>query len=307
MTLVSIRVPFIRTLYLLGLIGVLPWLSAFAQTTNTSASMVQSGTIWETYTVSGEEFSVQLPVLPALSTYDRFIDKLNKYRRERIGAAYADGVVYTVDSYQNLTRQQGLDALIPELYQADPGTLKRELMLDNVRGREYVFQYGDLNGVRQFYITSDHFYVFTAVGASLGNRDTGIPKFLASIHFAKTPKGVPLLDGPGMQPDVGSAAAAYEREIFKGKDLTTKARIMSKPEPSYTEQARKDQITGTIVIKCVFAASGAVTNLVVLSTLPDGLTEKAVRAAKQIRFIPPQKDGRFVSMYIQLEYNFNLY
>src|SRR5258708_27519292 len=171
MTLVSIRVLFIRTLYLLGLIGVLPWLSAFAQTTNTSASMVQSGTIWETYTVSGEEFSVQLPVLPALSTYDRFIDKLNKYRRERIGAAYADGVVYTVDSYQNLTRQQGLDALIPELYQADPGTLKRELMLDNVRGREYVFQYGDLNGVRQFYITSDHFYVFTAFGASLLKTD----------------------------------------------------------------------------------------------------------------------------------------
>ena len=307
MTFGSTRGPFIRTLYLLGLIGVLPSLSALAQTRNVSASMVQSGTVWETYTVSGEEFSVQLPVLPALSTSDKFVDKLNKYRRERIVGAYADGVVYVVDTYQNLTRQQGLDDLIPELHQADPGTFKRELMLDNVLGREYVFQYGDLNGVRQFYVTSDHSYAFTAVGASLGNRDTGIPKFLASIHFAKTPKGVPLLDGPGMQPEVVSAAASNDQEIFKGKDLPTKARIMSKPEPSYTEQARKDQITGTIVLRCVFASSGAVTNLVVLSKLPDGLTEKAVAAAKQIRFIPAQKDGRFVSMYMQLEYNFNLY
>jgi TonB family protein len=307
MTFDLIRVSFIRPLWLLGIIAVLSSPSVLAQTTSASASIVQSATVWETYMVRGEEFSIQLPVLPAMSTSDNFIVKLNKYRRERIVGAYADGVVYAVDTYQNLTRQQGLDDLIPKLHQADPGTFKRELMLDNVRGREYVFQYGDLNGVRQFYVTSDHFYVFTAVGASLGNRDTGIPKFLASIHFAQTPKGMQLLDGPGMQPDVVSAAAGNDQEIIKGRDLVIKARIMTKPEPSYTEQARKDQITGTVVIKCVFSSSGAVKDIVVVYKLPDGLTEKAVAAAKQIRFIPAQKDGRFVSMYLQLEYNFNLY
>jgi hypothetical protein len=41
--------------------------------------------------------------------------------------------------------------------------------------------------------------------------------------------------------------------------------------------------------------------------LPHGLTEKALSAARNIKFIPAMKDGKYVSMYIQLEYNFNLY
>jgi outer membrane biosynthesis protein TonB len=44
-----------------------------------------------------------------------------------------------------------------------------------------------------------------------------------------------------------------------------------------------------------------------MQALPYGLTTRAVRAARQIRFTPAEKDGKPVSMYIQLEYNFNLY
>ncbi|MGH9932077.1 MAG: energy transducer TonB, partial [Pyrinomonadaceae bacterium] len=57
----------------------------------------------------------------------------------------------------------------------------------------------------------------------------------------------------------------------------------------------------------VFRSSGAVTNLTLMSGLSYGLSEKAMEAARQIRFIPAIKDGHFVSMYIQLEYNFNVY
>ncbi|MDX6695309.1 MAG: hypothetical protein QOF02_3861, partial [Blastocatellia bacterium] len=38
-----------------------------------------------------------------------------------------------------------------------------------------------------------------------------------------------------------------------------------------------------------------------------GLTEKAIAAARQIRFSPAMKDGRAVSQFVQIEYNFNLY
>jgi hypothetical protein len=41
--------------------------------------------------------------------------------------------------------------------------------------------------------------------------------------------------------------------------------------------------------------------------LPYGLTEKAIAAARQIRFDPATKDGHKVSMWMKLEYNFNLY
>jgi TonB family protein len=107
--------------------------------------------------------------------------------------------------------------------------------------------------------------------------------------------------GPG-----GGGGGDYSR-IFTGKDVTTKARLISKPEPQYTEDARKNQITGTVVLKVVFASSGQVTNIRTVSGLPYGLTERAIAAARQIKFTPATKDGHQVSMWMQLEYNFNLY
>jgi TonB family protein len=83
--------------------------------------------------------------------------------------------------------------------------------------------------------------------------------------------------------------------------------VITKPEPTYTDEARKNQVTGTVILRCVFSSSGSVTNVRIVSGLPFGLSEKALEAARQIRFIPAIKDGHFASMYIQLEYNFNLY
>ena len=90
-------------------------------------------------------------------------------------------------------------------------------------------------------------------------------------------------------------------------EVTQKVRILSRPEPQYTEEARKNQISGTVVLKAVFSSNGTVTNIRPVSNLPFGLTEKAIAAARQIRFVPAMKNGHAVSQYIQIEYNFNLY
>jgi TonB family protein len=107
--------------------------------------------------------------------------------------------------------------------------------------------------------------------------------------------------GPG-----GGGGGDYSK-IFTGKEVTSKARLLSKPEPQYTEDARKNQVTGTVVLKVVFASSGQVTNIRTVQGLPNGLTERAIAAARQIKFVPATKDGHQVSMWMQLEYNFNLY
>ncbi len=112
-------------------------------------------------------------------------------------------------------------------------------------------------------------------------------------------------DGGG-GPGGGGGGTDYNK-VFSGKDVSSKARVLSKPEPQYTEEARKNQITGTVVLRAVFASSGQVSNIRAVSGLPFGLTERAIAAARQIRFTPATKDGHPVSMYIQLEYNFNLY
>ena len=89
--------------------------------------------------------------------------------------------------------------------------------------------------------------------------------------------------------------------------MTTHARVLLKPEPQYTEEARKGGITGTVILSVVFSRDGQVTNIRAVQTLCCGLTEKAMAAAKLIRFEPATRNGRAVSSYMQLVYNFNLY
>jgi TonB family protein len=110
----------------------------------------------------------------------------------------------------------------------------------------------------------------------------------------------------GGGPGGGGGGTDYSK-IFSGKDVTSKARVLEKPEPTYTEAARKNQITGTVVLRAVFSSGGSVTNIHAVSGLPDGLTERAIAAARQIRFVPATKDGHPVSMWMELQYNFNLY
>ena len=95
--------------------------------------------------------------------------------------------------------------------------------------------------------------------------------------------------------------------ILGAREVTVKARVLSKPEPQYTEEARKKQITGTVVLRAIFAANGRVIGIRVLKGRPEGLTEKAIQAARRIKFTPAIKDGKPVSQFVQIEYNFNLY
>ena len=112
-------------------------------------------------------------------------------------------------------------------------------------------------------------------------------------------------DGGG-GPGGGGGGGDYNR-TFSQKEVTRKAQIVSRPEPLYTEEARKNQITGTVVLRMVLNANGSVSNIAPVSRLPDGLTEKAIAAARQIKFVPAEKDGRKVSQYVTIQYNFNIY
>jgi TonB family protein len=95
--------------------------------------------------------------------------------------------------------------------------------------------------------------------------------------------------------------------VFSGKDTTQKVRILEKGEPTYTESARKYGVQGTVVMRAVFSSDGQVKRVSVTRKLPHGLTQAAVNAARAIKFTPAMKDGQPVSMWMELQYNFNLY
>jgi len=111
----------------------------------------------------------------------------------------------------------------------------------------------------------------------------------------------------GGGPGGGGGGGPDYSKPFAAREVTRKAQIISKPEPLYTEEARKNQVTGTVRLRLILGANGSVSGISPVSRLPDGLTEKAIEAARRISFTPAEKDGRKVSQYVTIEYNFNIY
>lgn len=104
-----------------------------------------------------------------------------------------------------------------------------------------------------------------------------------------------------------SGGSDGDGQTFTGSQVEQRARVLFKPEPQYTEDARRNQVQGTVMLRVVFASNGDVVQIRAVRTLPFGLTERAIAAARQIKFVPAVRGGHPVSVFMQLEYNFNLY
>ena len=255
---------------------------------------------WKRYTVSGEHFSVLLPTVPAMTTTVMTLRPLKKTQRERMLGVYADGVVYGIWILENV-KQQSLDEFIGQYRPADSiPSSETTVTVNGVNGKQYTSNNTSIRQMTQYFSNEGRLYKFTA-GGDLVTDDVA-KQFFSSIVLGKKVDGMEVADGIG-QPFEGAAG----EPAVTGKEVNRKARLFQKPEPRYTEDARQAQITGTVVIKAVFSSSGSVTNIRVVSSLSHGLTERAIDAARKIKFTPAIKDGKYASMWMQLEYNFNLY
>jgi TonB family protein len=214
-------------------------------------------------------------------------------------------------------------------------SFERELLMDGLPpGREYDIVLDGRRGLTRFFVADQQIYAFTVLNLDTKNLATA-QRFIFS--FGPKRAAPPPTDlgygagagemGPGVEAGIGpgrdgktgggdrkivgsetpTGANGTDNRVFSGREVTAKARVLAKPEPQYTESARKYAVHGTVIIRCIFSSSGEVVSLAVKQRLPHGLTERALSAAREIKFTPAVKDGRAVSMYMQLEYNFNLY
>src|SRR2546421_2218651 len=186
-------------------------------------------------------------------------------------------------------------------------TYVRELSPEGLPGREYTLTVGDLTGTTEFFGAREHIYVMLVMGKPGG--DWLREKFFASFRAPSDSPVPPAIASGGIGSGVRGVSpdpTDYNR-VFSGREVTQKARVLEKPEPTYTESARKFGVEGRVVLRAVFSKNGEVTNLHVASKLPHGLTQRAIEAASAIRFVPAMKDGQPVSMWMELQYNFNLY
>jgi len=261
--------------------------------------------LWSVYTIKGEPVTVVLPTVPALQTTKETRTPPQKDRKRYVLKTTAAGVVYTVHVVENPKPRLSLEEFIQEQALLNPAEKltvgEGDLTLEGIAGKPFV--YPDGKGVAWFFATKDRLYDVRAYGAPIDDRR--ITTFFRYLSLRKQKGSYEISES--VQSGTFDSASG---EIYTGKQVDTKARLIKKPDPvypTYSDKARAEQITGTVILRCIFAADGTVTNIRVVQGLPDGLTEKAIEAARKIKFVPATKDGRNVSMWMQLEYNFNLY
>jgi TonB family protein len=105
----------------------------------------------------------------------------------------------------------------------------------------------------------------------------------------------------------GSVSAQSPNVPAQGNSRFAPLTVLYKPNAGYTESARANRTQGTVKLQVVFLANGTVGEVSVLTALPHGLTERAVDAARKIRFTPKSLDGKPMDETTTVEYKFNLF
>ena len=91
--------------------------------------------------------------------------------------------------------------------------------------------------------------------------------------------------------DAAATVPIHQPPATEAASAVAAAEIIDKPRPAYTDEARRLNIEGEVLIEAVLEASGSIQVLRVLRGLGHGLDETAITAARQIRFRPALRDG----------------
>jgi len=112
-------------------------------------------------------------------------------------------------------------------------------------------------------------------------------------------------DGQGSGP--GDGDGGFNNPIYvAGHSGLVNPVVLFKPEPDYSEDARKAKLQGTVLLEAVVGADGRTQIRKVLQSLGLGLDQQAIQAVSTWRFKPGLKDGKPVPVLINISVSFRL-
>jgi protein TonB len=83
-------------------------------------------------------------------------------------------------------------------------------------------------------------------------------------------------------------------------------RILREVKAGYTEEARRANVEGEVLLEIVVRRDGSVSDVKLLNGLPHGLNERAIAAVRQWRFAPATRLGQAVDVVVEVAVEFKL-
>jgi protein TonB len=120
-----------------------------------------------------------------------------------------------------------------------------------------------------------------------------------------TGSGIGSGTGSGLGPGTGGGTGGGYYQPGNGVTLP---RVQHEERPSYTSDAMRAKVQGTVLLQCVVKPDGTVGDVQVVKSLDPtfGLDQQAVNAARRWRFLPGTRLGEPVSVQITIELTFTL-
>lgn len=293
------------------LVMIFSCLNLYAQTEKSVASVK-----WERYKISEREVSLELPKMPVAVKSAGGCSKLVKESY----AVYAEETAYQIiiasKSRQKIPsycrdaerfNQKTFDGRLAELRRATENFEESKLAFAE---REVTKFSGKINTYWIFDDMKNDKWVelLTTRRVSVATIEEG---FVKSLSFGKNSAGIEI--GNGALRTLGDEEKAEEIKIEEktaqnaDPEKTEPMIIAFKPRASYTEAARQTNVQGAVTVRVTFLANGGIGSISVVSGLPYGLTEEAVKAASRIVFIPQTAKGKPISITKQVQYSFSIY
>ena len=113
--------------------------------------------------------------------------------------------------------------------------------------------------------------------------------------------------GPGKGAGVGPGSGnGYGGGVFRIGGGVSAPTATYKPEPEYSEEARKAKYQGEVWLSVIVDEKGVPQDIKVTRKLGLGLDEKAIEAVRKWRFKPGMKDGKAVAVQATIAVSFHL-
>jgi hypothetical protein len=278
----------------------------------------QADASWIRIASESGDFSIEIP-----SHYKSYFNKDGftdasvgsstsyQFRNMRVINCIIKGALISVESYD--APKSALNALYDSDVYKKEDIGKSELSIDKIKIKQIVKTTSKYYLVRRYFVVGPAVYVLTAA-AKTGETEE-IKRFLNSAHFGT---------------DVASLANATRLSKLAFTDTTVDLDlnlppsgklpnqpidsndpnalvILNKPKPIYTDEARTNNVQGTIYLNLTFADDGFISHIVVKSALPRGLLRQSLLAAMRIKYLSAHKGGIPVSVDQLMQYGFGIY
>jgi periplasmic protein TonB len=120
-------------------------------------------------------------------------------------------------------------------------------------------------------------------------------------------------NGPGVGPGHGSGlddgqGGGANGDAYRPGNGVTSPRLIRSVRPSYTSDAMRARITGTVILACIVNAMGGVERCRTQRSLDRqfGLDDEAIRAASSWTFAPGTRQGQPVDVFVTIELSFSI-